>query len=164
MLSDPADVIRAVAAGVSRLVSGDLTPQQREDQLDALAALYAETTDVVHPFAPLGVTPMHTRAQLRAHFARAGDQTAGITRFEVVDRIMHRTEDPEVVVWEFARTVEAHGRASVVPSIYVVRVRAGEIVESRDYSDHVAMARAAGRIDVLAAQLIGEARNPISSA
>ncbi|MGH3621774.1 MAG: hypothetical protein ACRDQ5_08285 [Sciscionella sp.] len=39
---------------MSRLVAGGLDQQQQRDVLDQLAALYAEHTDVRHPFAPLG--------------------------------------------------------------------------------------------------------------
>ncbi len=49
---EPADVVRAVADGVSRLVAGGLGQDELERQFDELAALYAETTDVRHPFAP----------------------------------------------------------------------------------------------------------------
>lgn len=52
--STPADGVRAVAAGVSRLITGNLTERERQAQLDHLAGLYAEHTDVRHPFAPLG--------------------------------------------------------------------------------------------------------------
>lgn len=60
--SDPGEVARAVAAGVSRLVAGALTPAEREHQLDELAELYGEVTDVRHPFDPSGDVPMRTRA------------------------------------------------------------------------------------------------------
>jgi hypothetical protein len=51
-MTDPADVVRAVADGVSRLVAGRLTPAERDRQLDSLAELYADDTDVRHPLAP----------------------------------------------------------------------------------------------------------------
>jgi hypothetical protein len=37
----------------------------------------------------------------------------------------------------------------------VIRVRDGEIVESRDYGDHVGLARAFGRLEALAGALAG---------
>jgi uncharacterized protein len=145
-----ADVVHAVAAGVSRLVAGRLTAPEREAQLDQLAALYAEQTDVRHPFAPLGDRP------LRA--GRRADQRRG--RFEPVGTIVHTTGDPEVVVVEFAYAVVAGGRHYTIPCIFVVRVRDGQIIESRDYTDHVAMARAFGRLDSLAGALLASADRP----
>jgi ketosteroid isomerase-like protein len=145
----PADVARAVAAGVSRLVAGGLTPAEREVQLDALAALYAEETDVRHPFAPLGDRPLRSRAELREHFAAANALTEGVERFEPVDAVAHGTDDPEVVVVEFSYAGSAGGREFKVPCIFVLRVRDGEIVESRDYGDHVGLARAFGRLGEL---------------
>lgn len=67
----PEQVVRAVAAGVSALIAGQLTEAERQAQLDQLAGLYAEHTDVRHPLAPLGDTPLHTRAALRHHFGEA---------------------------------------------------------------------------------------------
>lgn len=155
-----ADVVHAVAAGVSRLVAGRLTAPEREAQLDQLAALYAEQTDVRHPFAPLGDRPLRSRADLREHFAQADAQTRGAGRFEPVGTIVHTTGDPEVVVVEFAYAVVAGGRHYTIPCIFVVRVRDGQIIESRDYTDHVAMARAFGRLDSLAGALLASADRP----
>ena len=139
---DPGEVARAVAAGVSRLVAGGLTPAEREHQLDELAELYGEETDVRHPFDPTGDVPMRTRAALREHFAAA--RMDGVEHFEPVDAVVHVTADPEVVVFEFAYAISAHGTDSLVPCIFVIRVRDGRIVESRDYAHHLAMARALG--------------------
>ncbi len=147
--TDPADVVHAVAAGVSRLVSGGLSPEQRERQLDDLANLYAEHTDVRHPLAPLGDTPLRTRAELRAHFANSGGRTAGPVQFEPTNAIVHVTADPELVIFEFNYAVEANGRTFELPCIFVVRVRNGQIVESRDYGDHIGLARTFGRLDDL---------------
>jgi ketosteroid isomerase-like protein len=63
-----------------------------------------------------------------------------------------------VVIFEFAYAISAHGHAFTVPNIYVVRVRDGQIVESRDYVDHVAMARGLGHLDALAAALTQASR------
>jgi ketosteroid isomerase-like protein len=46
-----------------------------------------------------------------------------------------------------------------VPCIFVVRVRDGQIVESRDYGDHVGLARAFGRLETLADALRASARS-----
>ena len=151
----PADVVRAVAAGVSRLIAGSLTDQEKQEQLDYLASLYAEQTDVRHPFAPLGDKPLRTRAELREHFANGPAQTQGADRFDPVGQV-YETADPEVVIFEFSYVGSAHGRPFAVPCIFVTRVRDGLIVESRDYADHVGMARAFGRLNKLAAALTVE--------
>jgi ketosteroid isomerase-like protein/uncharacterized glyoxalase superfamily protein PhnB len=148
-----ADVVRAVATEVGRLIAGGLTPEEQEEQLDRLAAFYAERTDVRHPMAPIVGSPLRTRAELREHFARAAAQLSGIERFETVDAVVHTTGDPEVVIFEFGYAISAGGHEFTVPNIYVVRVRDGQIVQSRDYTDHVAMARGLGRLDALIARL-----------
>ena len=140
--TDPADVVRAVAAGVSRLIAGGLSPAEREAQLDALAALYAAETDVRHPFHPHRMPPLRTRAELREHFGRPRGDDPEFERFAPEGTIVHRTEDPEVVITEFAYEGSSGGREFSMPCIFVVRVRDGEIIESRDYADHAAAARA----------------------
>ncbi|WP_026421680.1 nuclear transport factor 2 family protein [Actinokineospora inagensis] len=147
----PAEVIRAVVDGVCRLLAGDLDDQQREAQLDALAELYAEETDVQHPFAPLGAPRLRTRAELRTHFANGVAQRRA-ERYEAVGEV-RQTEDPELVVFEFHYTGTVNGRDFSVPCVFVTRVRDGVIVESRDYLDHLAMARAFGAYDKVVAAL-----------
>ncbi|MEZ0114751.1 ketosteroid isomerase-like protein [Catenulispora sp. EB89] len=150
----PADVVRAVAAGVSRLVSDDLDAAQREEQLDRLAALYGEATDVRHPFAPLGDHPRSSRAGIREHFAAARVPVESMT---AVDVHVHETADPEVVITEFRYVGTTAGRPFSFPCIFVTRVRDGVIVEARDYTDHVGAARAFGQLDGLAAALAEQA-------
>ncbi|GAB3873267.1 hypothetical protein GCM10029964_013220 [Kibdelosporangium lantanae] len=149
----PAEVIQAVTAGVSRLATANLTREEYEAELDHLAGLYAENTDVRHPFAPLGDTPLRTRAELRAHFAQV--RGPGIDRFEPVGQV-YETTDPEVVVYEFSYVGEAFGRTFDLPCVFVTRVRDGVIVESRDYGDHVARARAFGQLKELASALVDQ--------
>jgi ketosteroid isomerase-like protein len=155
--STPADVVRAVAMGVSRLIAGNLTEREKQAQLDHLAGLYAEHTDVRHPFAPMGDTPLRTRAELRRHFADGPAQARGADRFEPVGQV-HETADPEVVIFEFSYVGSTNGRAFTVPCVFVTRVRDGVIVESRDYVDHVGMARAFSRLDNLATALAADSR------
>jgi ketosteroid isomerase-like protein len=139
----PAEVVQAVADGVGRMIAGGLSPAERERQIDALAALYAEETDVRHPFAPGGGSaPLRTRAELREHFAAGADRLRGVERFAPVRPVVHETGDPEVVVFEFAYAGEVGGSAFEVPNVFVVRVRDGQIVESRDYAHHAALAEA----------------------
>ncbi|MBP8539769.1 nuclear transport factor 2 family protein [Streptomyces sp. MK37H] len=155
--SAPADVVRAVAAGVSLLITGSLTEQERQAHLDHLAGLYAEHTDVRHPLAPTGDIPLRTRAEIRRHFAGITVQTHAVDRFEPVGQV-HETADPEVVVFEFSYAGAVHGSPFALPCIFVTRVRDGVIVESRDYADHVGMARAFGRLNELATALAADSR------
>jgi uncharacterized protein len=147
----PSEVFDALVDGVCRLVVGD--PAGRAAEIERLVELYAETTDVSHPFSPFGIEHLRTRADLRRHFAEGPGRSAGIERFEAVDRTVHRTADPEVVVAEFRYAGTAGGRPFEVPCVFVLRVRDGRIVESRDYADHVGFARAAGALDAFAAAL-----------
>jgi uncharacterized protein len=148
----PEETVRAVANGVCRLMRGGLTPAEEAAQLDDLAACYAGTTDVRHPFQPLGDTPLRTRADLRKHFG-SGSPPTGVDRYDVVDDHVHATDDPEVVIFEFRYAGIIDGRPFTFPCIFVVRVRNGQIIESRDYVDHIAAARAFGRLPILVAAL-----------
>lgn len=60
----------------------------------------------------------------------------------------------------FLRLVHGVAGGFRVPCVFVLRVRDGEIVESRDYIDHVAMARARGRLG----ELIAVLREPAAAA
>lgn len=122
-----------------------------------LPDLYAEETDVVHPFDPLRAPALRTREELRAHFQPSDAVPALERRPENIT--IHETTDPEVIVAEFeyvgadART----GGRTALPGIFVLRVRDGEIVESRDYFDHLTAARIRGGLGALMAAL--EARD-----
>ncbi|MFK4090428.1 nuclear transport factor 2 family protein [Kribbella sp. NPDC020789] len=123
-----------------------------------LTELYAEQTDVRHPMHPDRPEPLRSRAELRAHFGGGEDAPEDATedplvRFEAVDIVVHRTEDPEVIVGEFAYagSVTGSDESFHVPCVFVMRVRDGEIVESRDYVDHAAMAKARERIGEITA-------------
>lgn len=137
----PTEVFHALADSVPRLLLGDLS------QLDRLAGLYAEQTHVVHPFAPFGVDVLRSRTDLRRHFAAAPEQVGDVDSWEAVDRVVHTTADPEVVVAEFRYVGQVRGRPLDIGGIFVLRVRDGEIVESRDYADHLGLARALGQLD-----------------
>jgi ketosteroid isomerase-like protein len=137
----PSDVFLALVHGVAAGRAADLP------------ALYAEHTHVEHPFHPLRPPPLHTRDELRAHFTGGGAGPA--LRREPVDIRIHQTADPEVIVAEFAYagTNLDTGESFRIPAIFVLRVRDGEIVESRDYFDHVAAACARGQLGDLLAEL-----------
>ena len=116
-------------------------------ELAALPELYAERTDVRHPMNPYGDHPLLSRDALREHFGGTGPRATEVIRFQPDNLRIHRTADPEVIVAEFdyVGTVIATGEPFSVSNVFVLRVRDGLIVESRDYIDHVAMTRARGR-------------------
>ncbi|GAB1510826.1 nuclear transport factor 2 family protein [Actinophytocola sp. KF-1] len=121
-----------------------------------LPDLYAEQTDVTHPFHPLRPAALRTRDELRAHFRPTGDgprlarRPANIT--------VHETTDPEVIVaeFEYRGTNLDTGEDFVTPAVFVLRVRDGAIVESRDYFDHLASARARGALGALLAAVAAQ--------
>ncbi|HEU5030681.1 MAG TPA: nuclear transport factor 2 family protein [Spirillospora sp.] len=107
---------------------------------DGLPQLYAEDAVVVHPFAH-PASRLEGREALRAHFAQLETLPVEMKARNVV---VHQTADPEVIVAEFeyaGRNTET-GRDFVVPNVFVMRVRAGRIVESRDYAHHQAFEEA----------------------
>ncbi len=75
-------------------------------------------------------------------------------RRQVGNVTIHETADPEVIVAEFEyQGTSDTGERYALPGIFVPRVRNGEIVSSRDYHDHLASARAAGRLGELFAAI-----------
>jgi ketosteroid isomerase-like protein len=107
-----------------------------------LADLYADVCDVVHPFHPERAPALRSREELHAHFSLPADAPK-IDRTPVDVRV-HETADPEVVVGEFAYDclLVDTGVRYRVPCVFIMRVRDGLIVESRDYIDHLAHVRA----------------------
>lgn len=139
----PTDVFLRLVRGVA------------DRDFEALPGLYAEQTDVRHPMSPYGDHPLLSRDALREHFGGTGPRVAEVVKFQPANLRIHETRDPEVIVAEFdyAGTVIATGEPFTVPCVFVLRVRDGLIVESRDYIDHLAMARARGQLDELLAAL-----------
>jgi uncharacterized protein len=126
---------------------------------EGLPELYAEQIDVVHPFDPIHGAPLRSRDELRK---RMEQFTAGPRpRRRVGNVTIHETTDPEVIVaeFEYQGTTEA-GEPYALPAIFVMRVRNGEIVSSRDYHDHLASARVGGRLGDLFAALSAQDAAP----
>jgi ketosteroid isomerase-like protein len=101
---------------------------------EVLPQLYSRDAVVVHPFAH-PASRLEGREALREHFARLETLPVEMAARNVV---VHQTADPEVIIAEFeytGRNTET-GREFVVPNIFVLRVRDGHIVESRDYAHH----------------------------
>jgi len=121
-----------------------------EGPYEDLAGLYAEQTHVTHPFHPLSPPPLRSRSELHEHFTAPPPVARTLNR-KPVDINIHETADPEVIVAEFAYQgqVGETGEPFTVPCVFVMRIRDGLIVESRDYIDPIASARAWGRLDSL---------------
>jgi ketosteroid isomerase-like protein len=134
-------------------------------ELAALSELYAEQTDVRHPMNPYGDHPLLSREALRQHFGGTGAKATEVIRFQPENIRIHQTADPEVIVAEFdyVGTVLATGEPFTASNVIVLRVRDGQIVESRDYIDHVAMTRARGLTEQLIAALREPAGAPAAS-
>jgi uncharacterized protein len=135
----PAEVFLALVNGVA------------EGRWEELPSLYAEQTDVVHPFDPLRHPALRTRDELREHFTPA-DASPRLAR-RVANVTIHQTTDPEVIVaeFEYQGTMAGTGEPFALPGVFVLRVRNGEIVSSRDYFDHLTAARVHGQLDELVA-------------
>lgn len=115
--------------------------------IDDAPELYAEDAVVEHPFLGHGQR-MEGREQLREHFA-AGSTTP--VTLEARNIVIHQSSDPEVITAEF----EYHGEVTttgtrfVAPNVFVMRIRDGLIVESRDYGNHLVLAHATDRVPEL---------------
>ena len=123
----PEEVVRAVMDGVSRLVLGDAA------QVERLVALYAEATRVVHPMNP-AIPPLRTHEDLRRHFAAVPTHVGRPDAFAPADVVVYRTTDPEVVVADFHYAVTRGPTTTNIPCVFIVRVRNGMIVDSRDHA------------------------------
>lgn len=117
--TSPSEVFLALVHGVA------------EGRWEELPDLYAEETHVVHPFDPLRRPALRTRGELREHF-RPTDAMPPMVR-RPANITIHETTDPEVIVAEFEYQGTVAGEPFTRPAIFVLRVRDGEIVESRDY-------------------------------
>lgn len=139
MAASPREVFLALVNGVA------------EGRWEELPDLYAEQTHVVHPFDPLRQAALRTRDELREHFTPA-DVSPRLHR-RPANITIHETTDPEVIVaeFEYQGTNTDTGEPFVQPAIFVLRVRNGEIVESRDYFDHLSTAHVRGQLRALVA-------------
>jgi uncharacterized protein len=137
---------------------------------EELPDLYAEQTDVSHPFDPLRAPALRSRDEIRRHFGLRDRSNAADgaqrRRRQVGNVVVHDTADPEVIVaeFEYQGTDPESGEAYALPAIFVLRVRDGEIVSSRDYHDPLAWARVRGKLPELfaavTAQTAGAGRTP----
>ena len=124
-----------------------------EGRLDEVVDLYAEKTDVSHPFDPLRGHGLTSRAELAQHFARRPIRQT--IKVQPANIKVHETHDPEVIVAEFDYAGENldTGEPFTYRCVFIMRVRNGEIVESRDYIDHLSSAEARGLLAPLLAEI-----------
>ncbi len=132
-MSDTHEVFLGLVDGVRKLVAGD------RSQVDRLAALYADQAQVVYWGAP--DEPLQGREALRAHFTKVPERFAAprYRGFRAENVRIHDTADPEVIVSEFAYVSDGDGVGDVdgpplnLRCCFVLRIRGGEIIETRDY-------------------------------
>lgn len=121
-----------------------------DGKFDELPDLYGEVTDVRHPMATPQSRPMTSRGALREHFTVPPEDRESLPKRRVVDAVVHETADPEVIVAEFAyEFTSPDGSTAKVPCVFVMRVRDGRIIESRDYIDPIRTYTARGDLDLL---------------
>ena len=147
MTRTASETARELVDRVTLLRNGD------SSQIDHLANLYAVDAHVTHPFHPEHADSATVgRESLRAHFAMLPQAGVSVSS-SVEDWTLHTTADPEVVIAEFAYKGSIDERPLNTRCIFVVRVVAGLIVESRDYIDHMASARAYGVLPQVLARM-----------
>jgi ketosteroid isomerase-like protein len=140
----PTDVVMRLLSGIS------------EARWHDLADLYAPDAVVEQPLMAPHRGRVAGREQVRAHFAAAA---AGPLRLRAFNVGVHTTGDPEVIVAEFDYEVHhaTTGRTITAANVQVLRVRDGQIVQTRDYHDHLRLAAVAGRAGALAEALAASA-------
>jgi ketosteroid isomerase-like protein len=110
-------------------------------QFDGLPDLYAEDAVVEAPYALPEPLRLEGREAIRTQFDQAANLPFQLTADNVV---IHETTDPEVIIaeWDYHVLVTSTGREFHAPNIQVLRVRDGQIVSSRDFHHHAALAAA----------------------
>jgi ketosteroid isomerase-like protein len=124
-----------------------------EGRWNELADLYAEDAVVDQPFTAPAPGHLQGRESIREHFSGADRMGVELTARNVV---VHQTTDPEVIVAEFDYDITTGDGTFSAANIQVLRIRDGLIVATRDYHDHLTIARATGRLPALTAALTGE--------
>lgn len=111
---------------------------------DELPDLYDAEAVVSQPFAQPEPLRLRGREEIVDHFRRAACLPL---RMRAENIVVNELLDPELIVGEFdyvGENVET-GAAFRVANIFLLRVRRGLIVESRDYCDHARFGAALGR-------------------
>jgi ketosteroid isomerase-like protein len=126
MTRTPTDVLEKLITGVT------------SRRWDDLPDLYAPDAVVDHPMQLPAPTRIDGRKGIAAHFAAAAQLPL---EMRAENLVVHQTADPEVIVGEFDYVGRntATGDDFSFANIFVLRVRDGRIVESRDYSNHAVL-------------------------
>jgi ketosteroid isomerase-like protein len=125
-----------------------------DGNFEELPDLYGEVTDVRHPLATPQSEPLTSRRALQEHFTVPAEVRESLPKRRVVDVVVHETVDPEVIVAEFAYEFTLpDGSVTKVPCVFVMRVREGQIIVSRDYIDPIRTYTARGDLDRLITSL-----------
>jgi len=105
--------------------------------VDGLADLFAPDAVWEWPFVGPADAPARLagREAIREHSHRVIASPLRVEEYEVTE--LYQTQDPEVVVAELRgkATVTTTGRSYTATAIQVVRIRDGQIVLVRDFSD-----------------------------
>jgi uncharacterized protein len=145
-----------MAERTAREVTEAMVASLERMDLNGFADLFAEDAVFEYPFGWPGAPSRFTdRETLREHLVATRADVPSRLTIDVMHAVLHETTDPEVVVVELEvegtrNTGEAVRFAS---GVGVVRVRGGEVVHYRDYTNPVGAARALGRLAQLAAAL-----------
>jgi ketosteroid isomerase-like protein len=120
-MATPTEVFHQLLSGIT------------EGRFAELAGLYEEDAVVDQPFALPEPVRLVGREALRAHF---NSPAAGGIKLTASDIVVHRTDDPEVVVVEWDYAINGAGKLA---NVQFLRVRDGLIVSTRDYHNHAAI-------------------------
>jgi uncharacterized protein len=128
MTATPRDVFRSLTASIAAMLSG------KDVTVDDICAHYADDVHLAFPFDPQSAD-LRGREAVASHFAQLRTRLHGsVTSVEVRGVAILDTVDPEVIVAEFAYHARTPDGGFDLPNIFVLRVRGGLVVSSRDYS------------------------------
>ncbi|GAA0901137.1 MULTISPECIES: nuclear transport factor 2 family protein [Streptomyces violaceusniger group] len=106
---------------------------------DNLWRLYAPDVVLEHPFA----VPEPTVTRGQEGLRRLLDGLREWFEMTAKNVTIYETADPEVIVaeWDYETRVPGTDKQLTTANVIVMRVRDGQIVESRDYHNHAALAQ-----------------------
>lgn len=139
--------------------------QQRlaEGDMSGFADLFATDAVFEYPFGfPGAPSVLHGREELRAHLVESRRDIGSLIEIGGVTSTVHETADPEVVIMELevTGTTLATGQPFRFNSgVEVSRVRDGEIVEYRDYTNALGAAAITGGAGHIVEALLAETRS-----
>ena len=115
-----------------REVFGELAERIGRGAWEQVAELYAPDVVVTNPFAPSGPVSHTGRESVLRFFTALGGQLDSLT---ITGVRLTDGADPQVLVAEFVLSATAGGGAAAfeLPAVFLIRVRDGLIVESRDH-------------------------------